>query len=88
MYGGTEQERADDVPQLGNDIYGARFGAQWYLDETFSLFANAAGERRQYGGPDPYFLVDRKDTQYSASGGHELLSEEEPAHYASDCLDR
>lgn len=69
LYGGTEKEKADNVPQLGNDIFGARFGAQWNLNEKFSVFANASGERREYGGPDPFFLVDRKDTQYSASGG-------------------
>ncbi|MBI3527432.1 MAG: DUF560 domain-containing protein [Betaproteobacteria bacterium] len=69
LYGGTEKEKADNVPQLGNDIYGARFGAQWNLNEKYSIFANASGERREYGGPDPFFLVDRKDTQYSASGG-------------------
>ena len=69
LYGGAEKVKADDVPQLGNDIYGARLGAQWNLNEKYSLFANASGERRKYGGPDPFFLVDRKDTQYSASGG-------------------
>ncbi len=69
LYGGAEKEKADNVPQLGNDIYGARFGAQWNLSEKYALFANASGERRKYGGPDPFFLVERKDTQYNASGG-------------------
>jgi len=69
LYGGTEKEKADNAPQVGNDIHGARLGAQWNLNEKYSLFANASGERRKYGGPDPFFLVDRKDTQYSASGG-------------------
>lgn len=69
LYGGTEKAKADNVPQLGHDIYGARFGAQWNLNEKYSLFANASGEQRKYGGPDPFFLVDRKDAQYSASGG-------------------
>lgn len=69
LYGGAEKVKAANVPQLGDDIYGARFGAQWSLNEKYSIFANASGERRQYGGPDPYFLVDRRDTQYSASGG-------------------
>jgi tetratricopeptide (TPR) repeat protein len=69
LYGGSEKEKADNVPQLGNDVYGVRLGAQWNLSEKYSLFANASGERREYGGPDPFFLVDRKDTQYSASGG-------------------
>lgn len=69
LYGGTEKEKADNVAQLGNDIYGARFGGQWNVNEKYSLFANANAERREYGGPDPFFLVERKDTQYSASGG-------------------
>jgi tetratricopeptide (TPR) repeat protein len=69
LYGGAEKVKADDAPQLGNDIYGARLGAQWNLNEKYSLFGNVSGERRKYGGPDPLFLVDRKDDQYSASGG-------------------
>jgi tetratricopeptide (TPR) repeat protein len=70
VYGGTENAKDDNAPQIGNDIYGARFGAQWILNEKYSLFANGSGERRKYGGPlDPFFLVDRKDTQYSTSGG-------------------
>ena len=69
VYGGTEQQKDDNVPELGNDLYGARFGAQWNLNEKYSIFANASGERREYGGPDPLFLVVREDTQYSASGG-------------------
>ena len=69
LYGGAEKVKADDAPQLGNDIYGARFGAQWNLNEKYALFANGSAERRLYGGPDPYFLDDRADTQYSASAG-------------------
>ena len=69
LYGGAEKVKDDSVPQLGNDIYGARLGAQWNLNEKFALFANGSAERRKYGGPDPFFNVDRKDTQYSASGG-------------------
>ena len=69
VYGGTEKQKDDSVPELGNDLYGARFGAQWNLNEKYSIFANASGERREYGGPDPLFLVTREDTQYSASGG-------------------
>ncbi|HKB81885.1 MAG TPA: tetratricopeptide repeat protein [Burkholderiales bacterium] len=69
LYGGTEKQKADSAPQLGNDIYGARLGAQWNLNEKYSLFANGSAELRKYGGPDPFFLVDRRDKQYSASGG-------------------
>ncbi len=69
LYGGTEKEKADNVPQFGNDIYGVRLGAQWNMNEKYAFFANASGERRQYGGPDPFFLIDRKDTQYGAAAG-------------------
>jgi hypothetical protein len=69
LYGGSEKEKDNSQPEVGNDIYGARLGGQWTLNEKYSLFANASAERRMYGGPDPFFLVDREDTQYSASGG-------------------
>ncbi len=68
-YGGVEDEKEAGVPQLGHDLYGARLGAQWNMSEKFALFLNASGERREYGGPDPFFLVDRKDSQYNASAG-------------------
>ncbi len=69
LYGGAEIEKSDGVPQFGHDIYGVRIGSQWNINEKYALFASGSGERRQYGGPDPLFLVDRKDTQYSAAGG-------------------
>lgn len=69
VYGGAEQEKDESFPQFGHDLYGARIGAQQFLNEKFSIFVNASAEKRQYGGPDPSFLVDREDSQYSASGG-------------------
>ena len=39
------------------------------MNEKYAFDANASGERRQYGGPDPFFLIDRKDTQYGAAAG-------------------
>jgi hypothetical protein len=69
VYGGAEDEKEDGVPQLGHDLYGARLGTQWNISEKFAFFLNASGEQREYGGPDPFFLVDREDTQYNASAG-------------------
>jgi tetratricopeptide (TPR) repeat protein len=69
VYGGVEDEKEDGVPQFGHDLYGGRIGLQWNLVEKFALFFNGSAERREYGGPDPFFLVDRKDTQYNASAG-------------------
>ncbi len=69
LYGGVEDEKEDGVPQLGHDLYGARVGLQWNVVEKFALFFNGSAERREYGGPDPFFLVDREDDQYNASAG-------------------
>jgi hypothetical protein len=69
VYGGTEQEKDETFPQFGHHLYGARIGAQQFLNEKFSIFVNASAEKRQYGGPDPSFLVDRADDQYSVAGG-------------------
>jgi len=69
LYGGTEKEKADGFPEFGHDVYGVRLGGQWNLNERYSLFASASFEKRNYGGPDPSFLIDRRDDQYSASGG-------------------
>lgn len=69
VYGGQEREKDEAFPQFGHDLYGARIGAQQLLSEKFSVFVNASAEKRQYGGPDPLFLVEREDEQYAASGG-------------------
>lgn len=69
VYGGVEDEKEDGVPQFGHELYGARIGLQWNVVEKFALFFNGSGERREYGGPDPFFLVDRRDTQYNAAAG-------------------
>ncbi len=69
LYGGVEDEKADGVPEFGHSLYGLRLGAQWNVSEKFAFFLNGSGERREYGGPDPFFLVDREDTQYNASTG-------------------
>lgn len=69
VYGGVENEKADGAPQFGHDLYGARLGAQWNTSEKLALFLNVSGEQREYGGPDPFFLVDREETQHNASVG-------------------
>jgi tetratricopeptide (TPR) repeat protein len=68
-YGGEEAEKEEGVPQFGNSFYGVRLGAQWNVVDKFALFLNASGEQRKYGGPDPFFQVDREDKQYNASAG-------------------
>jgi len=69
VYGGTEREKDENFPQFGHDLYGARIGAQQFLNEKFSIFASASAEKRRYGGPDASFLVDREDDQYAVAGG-------------------
>ena len=69
VYGGAEQEKDKSFPEFGHHLYGVRIGGQQFLNEKFSIFVSASAEKRQYGGPDPFFVVDREDDQYSASGG-------------------
>lgn len=69
VYAGQEVEKEEGVPQFGHDLYGARVGAQWNVQDKFAVFVNGSYERREYGGPDPFFLRDREDDQYNASAG-------------------
>jgi hypothetical protein len=68
-YGGEEQEDEALFPQFGHDLYGARAGAQQFISEKYSIFLNLSAERREYHGPDPFFLAVREDDQYNASAG-------------------
>jgi len=68
-YGGTEKPKADNVPHLGDDLYGARLGGQLRLALGWTTFGNVAYEHRKYGGPDPTFLETREDNQTDASVG-------------------
>lgn len=69
LYAGTEKEKDSQFPEVGNNLYGGRLGAQWNISTQFSAFVNASAERRKYGGPEPFFGYDRKDTQYGAATG-------------------
>ncbi|MEO8006667.1 MAG: surface lipoprotein assembly modifier [Betaproteobacteria bacterium] len=69
LYGGTEREKDGNFPEVGNNLYGVRLGGQWNIDPAFSAFANASVERRLYGGPQPGYGFNRRDTQYNAGAG-------------------
>jgi outer membrane protein len=69
VYTGREDEIAADVPQLGHVPVGVRLGGQMRLAAGLSAFGNTSYEYRRYGGPDPLFLVNRRDRQFDASGG-------------------
>ncbi|HET8609070.1 MAG TPA: surface lipoprotein assembly modifier [Burkholderiales bacterium] len=68
-YVGREVERENNVPWIGNHLYGVKAGAQHFVTDAVALFVNAAAERRNYGGEEPFFLTTRHDTQISASAG-------------------
>ena len=72
-YVGQEKEKADGVPHLGNDLYGVRIGGQVRLSLGFTAFGTLAYEHREYGGPDPLFLVTRVDKQADAILGLSYL---------------
>jgi tetratricopeptide (TPR) repeat protein len=68
-YGGEEKEKNESFPFVGDKLYGARIGGQHFLSEKYSIFLNGSVEKRRYNGDDPFFLVRREDTQYTASAG-------------------
>ncbi len=63
LYGGTEKEKADGVPQLGHKPVGGRLGGQMSISDKVVLFGLVNYERRVYGGDEPFFLVTRRDKQ-------------------------
>jgi outer membrane protein len=76
-YVGSEKERASAVPHLGHSLLGIRLGAQKSVADTLALFASLGFENRNYGGPDPLFLVTRRDRQVNLNVGFNWV----PASY-------
>ena len=72
-YGGQEKEKAEGVPHLGHELGGVRLGGQLRLGLGWTTFANISYERREYGGPDPFFGVKRQDNQVDFSAGLSYL---------------
>ena len=72
-YGGREKERADGVPHLGHKPWGIRVGGQFRPTEGWTVFGGVNYEQRRYGGPEPIFLVPRKDKQTDVRLGASYL---------------
>ena len=68
-YVGSENERASGVPHLGHRLAGFRAGLQRSVNADVDLFASVGFEKRQYGGADPLFLVNRRDSQSNLNLG-------------------
>lgn len=69
-YVGKEDEKDDAYPWIGNNFYGVRLGGQLpIINDQTTLFGSARYERRDYGGEDPFFMVDRRDKQYDVTVG-------------------
>jgi hypothetical protein len=73
VYGGAEIATDDLYDWLGYDLVGLRAGGQKAIDERAYAFASVAVEWRNARGTDPYFLVERKDQQYTAALGLRYL---------------
>ena len=63
LYGGSEKEKAADVPQLGHKPVGVRLGGQVSVGANAVLFGLLSYEQRVYNGDDPLFPVTRRDNQ-------------------------
>lgn len=62
-YGGIEEERDGGTAAFAHDLKGLRAGGQLYLNSKLLAFTSANVERRDYNGPDVFFLVSRDDLQ-------------------------
>lgn len=68
-YTGSENEFAAGNPHLGHKLIGLRAGVQNPFSDTLSAFATLGYEKRDFGGPDPFFLVNRSDIQTNLNIG-------------------
>ncbi len=68
-YVGREKEVAAGVPHLGHRLGGFRAGMQMPVNDTLSAFASLGYERRDFGGTDPLFAVNRQDSQTNLNLG-------------------
>jgi hypothetical protein len=69
VYGGEEKEVDAAFPHLGHKPIGVRLGGQLRLGGGWSAFGLLWYEQREYGGPDPLFLVTREDEQVYVNAG-------------------
>lgn len=69
VYFGEENEDAAGRPDLGHKLTGVRAGVQKPFSETLAAFVTLGYEHRKFGGPDPIFLVTRKDKQTNLNVG-------------------
>lgn len=69
VYAGGERPQDSTVPELGFDLFGVRVGGEQVLSEKFIAFLTGAYERRNYKGEDSFFLVTRRDNQFTGTLG-------------------
>jgi tetratricopeptide (TPR) repeat protein len=73
LYGGEEKVVDEAFPHLGHEPIGVRLGGNLRLGGGYSAFGLLSYERREYGGPDPVFLVVREDKQTDVTLGVSYL---------------
>lgn len=69
FYGGRESPKAAGADDLGQHLVGWQLGGQFPLANRLAFFAALSAERRHYGASDPFFALQRRDQQTSASLG-------------------
>ena len=69
LSGGVEEEHASNVNHLGHRFYGANASLRFEFGPKLSGFVNAALQQRRYGGTDPFFLLQRRDTFAQVAAG-------------------
>lgn len=72
-YLGQEVTTQPGVGHLGHTLIGGRVGVQQPFGNTLALFGSLGLEERSYSGPDPLFLKERHDQQWSLNAGTQWL---------------
>ena len=68
-YVAEDADKDPDGARFGRSFLGARAGAQYRLRGDLDVIGSVAVEWSDYGGSDPFFLVNRDDTYIELKAG-------------------
>ena len=69
IHAGEESPRKSGAADLGHRLTGARLGGHIALHPHWAVFGSIDTERRRYGAADPFFRLQRRDTQWRTALG-------------------
>jgi opacity protein-like surface antigen len=67
-YAGDDRQLGDD-PTVGRQLYGAKAGLDYHLNERTKIYGSFGTQYSRYGGTNLWFMTKREDTRYDLSLG-------------------